>query len=159
MGATTFTLMLEGLPYAVERRGDLILVNGIEFSCALKDGAVLVGGTPHTVTLSPTHAEVDGITYAIEAKGLEEPRSGGRRRVASAQAAEAAGAITAVMPGLIIKVLKAEGDRVEAGETVLILEAMKMQNDVQAKAPGVITQMNVKPGDNVEIRQVLCVVE
>jgi len=155
MGATTFTLMLEGLPYAVERRGDLILVNGIEFSCALKDGAVLVGGTPHTVTLSPTHAEVDGITYAIEAKGLEEPRSGGRRRVASAQAAEAAGAITAVMPGLIIKVLKAEGDRVEAGETVLILEAMKMQNVLRAERDLTVKAVKAKPGDSLAVDAVI----
>jgi len=42
---------------------------------------------------------------------------------------------------------------------ILILEAMKMQNEVQAKATGTIRQMNVKQGDNVEMRQVLCVVE
>jgi biotin carboxyl carrier protein len=36
---------------------------------------------------------------------------------------------------------------------------MKMQNDIQAKAAGVIRQMNVKQGENVEMRQVLCVIE
>ena len=47
----------------------------------------------------------------------------------------------------------------EVGETVIILEAMKMQNDLQAKTAGRITQMNVKQGDNVEMRQVLCIIE
>jgi biotin carboxyl carrier protein len=63
------------------------------------------------------------------------------------------------MPGLILKILKNEGDRVEVGETVIILEAMKMQNDLVAKTAGVISQMNVKKGDNVEMRQVLCIIE
>ena len=63
------------------------------------------------------------------------------------------------MPGLIIKILKKEGDRVEAGETVLLLEAMKMQNELQAKSAGVVSQMKVKQGENVEMRQVLCVIE
>jgi biotin carboxyl carrier protein len=48
---------------------------------------------------------------------------------------------------------------VDVGETVIILEAMKMQNDLQAKCAGVITQMNVKKGDNVEMRQVLCIID
>ena len=47
----------------------------------------------------------------------------------------------------------------EVGETVIVLEAMKMQNDLQARTAGVITQMNVKQGENVEMRQVLCVIE
>ena len=63
------------------------------------------------------------------------------------------------MPGLIIKILKQEGERVEVGDTILILEAMKMQNDIQAKVAGTIQQMNVKQGENVEMRQVLCVIE
>ncbi len=80
-------------------------------------------------------------------------------RKATHAAADEAGALTAVMPGLILKILKKEGDPVEVGETVIILEAMKMQNDLQAKTAGRITQMNVKQGDNVEMRQVLCIIE
>lgn len=158
--ANKFTLMLEGSPYEIERRGELIIVNGIEFTFGIKEQQILVGGTAHAVKLQPHGAEVDGITYAIEAKGLEEPKGQGKaRKAASAGAAEAAGAVTAIMPGLIIKVLKAEGDRVEAGETILILEAMKMQNEIQAKVAGTVRQLCVKQGDNVEMRQVLCVIE
>lgn len=156
--ANKFKLTMEGQAYDVERREGLIVVNGVEFALGAKDSQILVGGNPHTVKLGPGTAEVDGIVYAVSAEGLEEPTRKGRR-AASAHAAEEAGALTAIMPGLIIKVLKKEGDRVEAGETVLILEAMKMQNELQAKAPGVIRQMNVKQGENVEMRQVLCVIE
>ena len=160
MSVNKFTLMLEGQPYEIERRGDLMVVNGVEFTCSIKENVATIGGTPKTVKLlSGTSAEVDGIAYAVEAKGLEEPKASKGRKAASAGAAEEAGAVTAIMPGLIIKILKNEGDHVEAGETVMVLEAMKMQNDLTAKTAGVIRQMNVKQGDNVEMRQVLCVIE
>jgi len=164
MANNRFTLVLDGSPYEIERRGELMIVNGVEFTCALKNGqadnalSAVIGGTPHPVRLSGSTAEVDGIAYAIEARGLEEPKGSSKsHRVNSA--IEAAGAVTAIMPGLIIKVLKAEGERVEAGEVVLVLEAMKMQNDIHAKMAGTLRQLNVKPGDNVEMRQVLCVIE
>lgn len=160
MANNKFTLMLEDSPYEIERRGDLMVVNGVEFTWALKDSHPVIGGTPHPVKLSGASAEVDGIAYTIEVKGLEEPKGPSKsRKAASAGAAEAAGAVTAIMPGLIIKILKQEGERVEVGDTILILEAMKMQNDIQAKVAGTIQQMNVKQGENVEMRQVLCVIE
>jgi biotin carboxyl carrier protein len=160
MAINKFTLMLEGQPYDIERRGEVMVVNGVEFPCVMKEGTVLVSGTPKTVRLvSSISAEVDGIAFAIEAKGLEEPKTNKSRKAASAGAAEEAGAVTAIMPGLIIKILKKEGDSVKEGEIVMILEAMKMQNDLVAKTSGVIRQMNVKQGENVEMRQVLCVIE
>jgi glutaconyl-CoA decarboxylase len=102
---------------------------------------------------------VDGIAYTIEPQGLEEPKPGKARKAASAAAADEAGAITAIMPGLIIKINKKEGERVEAGEVVMVLEAMKMQNELQAKHGGVIKQIMVKQGETVEMRQVLAVIE
>ena len=158
MAATRFTLLLDGQPYEVERREGLIAVNGVEFSLAHKEGQVLVAGTPHAVKLGPGSAEVDGIAYAVEAQGLEEPK-GARHRAGGHADAAAEGAVTAIMPGLIIKVLKAEGDAVAEGETVLILEAMKMQNEIKARQGGRIAQMKVKQGDNVEMRQLLCLIE
>jgi len=156
---TKFKLTLEGNAYDVERREGLMVVNGVEFSLATKENQILIAGTPHTVKLGAGVAEVDGISYTVSAEGLEEPPQARGRRAASSNAAAEAGALVAIMPGLIIKILKKEGDRVEAGEVILVLEAMKMQNELQAKAPGVIRQMNVKQGDNVEMRQVLCVIE
>lgn len=162
MALNKFSLKLDGQPYEIERRGEIIVVNGMEFPLTVKDGNFLVGGNPHTVKLQDGTAVVDGISYPAEAVGLAEPKdagSGGRRKASNTQAADAAGALLAVMPGLIIKILKKEGDEVAAGETVLILEAMKMQNEIQAKVAGKITSVAVKEGENVEIRQVLCVIE
>jgi biotin carboxyl carrier protein len=159
MANNKFKLVLEGQAYDLERRDGMMVVNGVEFSLARKENQILVGGSPHLVKLAAGVAEVDGISYSIDAQGLEEPKTGGRPRRATQHAAEEAGALTAVMPGLILKILKKEGDRVEVGDTIIVLEAMKMQNDLQAKTAGVITQMNVKQGENVEMRQVLCVIE
>lgn len=154
-----FKLVLDGVPYDIERKGDLILVNGVEFPWTLKDNTVTVAGNPHTVEVRGNTATVDGIAFAIETQGLEEPQPGKARRAASAAAADAAGAVTAIMPGLVIKVLKQEGERVEAGEVVIILEAMKMQNELRARQSGVVKQINVKVGESVEMRQVLAVIE
>ncbi|MDR3672633.1 MAG: hypothetical protein P4L36_17435 [Holophaga sp.] len=159
MANNKFKLTLEGQAYDLERRDGMMVVNGMEFSCERKDKQILIAGNPHLVKLGPGTAEVDGIAHTIEVEGLDEPKANGRVRRASHGAAEEAGALTAVMPGLILKILKKEGDQVAVGETVIILEAMKMQNDLVAKTAGRISQMNVKQGDNVEMRQVLCIIE
>jgi biotin carboxyl carrier protein len=159
MANNKFKLTLEGQAYELERRDGMMVVNGVEFSCERKEHQVIISGNPHVVKLAAGTAEVDGITYTASAEGLEEPKANGRARKATHAAADEAGALLAVMPGLILKILKKEGERVEVGETVIVLEAMKMQNDLQAKSAGTITQMNVKQGDNVEMRQVLCIIE
>jgi biotin carboxyl carrier protein len=159
MMVNKFKLVLEGVPYEIERKGDLILVNGIEFPWTLKDNTVTVAGNAHTVKVQSNTAMVDGIAFPIEARGLEEPKSARSRRAATAAAAEEAGAITAIMPGLIIKINKQVGDRIEAGEVMFVLEAMKMQNELHAKRAGIVKQINVKRGESVEMRQVLAVIE
>jgi biotin carboxyl carrier protein len=157
---TKFKLTLEGTDYDVERRQDLIILNGVEYQFEIKDSQIVISGTPHTVKVSGGSAEVDGIGYEIKTEGLEEAKLITRnRKAASASAGAEAGAVVALMPGLIIKVLKSEGDKVEAGEVVVVLEAMKMQNDLTAPISGTVRQVNVKQGDNVEMRQVLCVIE
>jgi len=154
-----FKLLLEGVPYEIERRGDLLLINGLEYPFTVANQNVTIGGTPHTVELRAETATVDGISYRFQAQGLEEPKPGKAKRALSASAAEEAGSVTAIMPGLIIRIAKKEGDLVAAGETVLVLEAMKMQNEIQAKVQGRIKSINVKAGESVEMRQVLAVIE
>ena len=153
-----FKLVLEGVPYEIERKGDLLLVNGQEFPWSINGNTVSVGGNAHTVQVQGNSASVDGIAYPMEAQGLEEPKTGKARKAATA-AADEAGAITAIMPGLVIKINKKEGERVEAGEVVIILEAMKMQNELHARRAGTVKQINVKQGESVEMRQVLAVIE
>ena len=52
-----------------------------------------------------------------------------------------------------------EGDRVKAGEAVIILEAMKMENELTAPMDGVVSQIHVVKGDKVQNEQVLAVIE
>jgi propionyl-CoA carboxylase alpha chain len=70
----------------------------------------------------------------------------------------AAGSLLAPMPGTVVRVAVAEGDRVGAGQPLLWLEAMKMQHQVNAPADGVVTSLGVGAGDQVEVGRVLAVV-
>lgn len=61
-----------------------------------------------------------------------------------------AGALITQMPGKVVKVFKKEGDKVAIGDTVLILEAMKMENEIKSGAKGIIKTVNVKEGQALE---------
>ena len=67
--------------------------------------------------------------------------------------------ISVPMPGKIIAVLVAEGDAVEKGQGLVIVEAMKMENEVRSPVTGAVREIKVKPGDTVEGGAVLLVVE
>ena len=72
--------------------------------------------------------------------------------------AAAPGMVTAPMPGSILDVLVQVGDQVPAGATVVKLEAMKMENDLQSAVSGVVKEVLVNKGDNVSVGDVLVVV-
>ena len=72
---------------------------------------------------------------------------------------EAAGGFVAKMPGKVIELRVAVGDRVEPGQTVLVLEAMKMEQPMRATEAGVVTELRVAEGDQVEAGAVLLVVD
>ena len=59
------------------------------------------------------------------------------------------------MPGLLTRLMVAEGDIVEAGQNVAIIEAMKMQNVIKAERDGVVEEVNVKAGDSVAVDELL----
>lgn len=61
-----------------------------------------------------------------------------------------AGALITQMPGKVVKLMKKVGDKVTKGETVLILEAMKMENEIKSGADGVIKNINVKEGQALD---------
>ena len=61
-----------------------------------------------------------------------------------------AGALVTQMPGKIVKIMKKDGDKVSKGETVLILEAMKMENEIKSGADGTVKSVNVKEGQALE---------
>jgi biotin carboxyl carrier protein len=63
------------------------------------------------------------------------------------------------MQGTIVKVLVGVGDTVEAGQAVLVLEAMKMENHINAEASGTVREVRVQEGDTVGTGDVLVVIE
>lgn len=69
--------------------------------------------------------------------------------------AAAGGELRAAMPGKVVKVLCKVGDAVKAGQGLLVIEAMKMENEVRATAGGKVTALNVREGQTVEGGQVL----
>jgi propionyl-CoA carboxylase alpha chain len=72
---------------------------------------------------------------------------------------EEAGGFVAQMPGKVIELRVAVGDRVEAGDTVLVLEAMKMEHPLRATEDGIVTDVRVVEGEQVEAGTLLLVVE
>jgi len=67
--------------------------------------------------------------------------------------------ITSPMPGKVIRVLVNEGDAVETGQGLVVVEAMKMQNEMKALRPGKVAQIRVRDGDTVGAGDTLVVVE
>ncbi len=63
--------------------------------------------------------------------------------------------LRAPMPGLVIDVLVKEGDEVEEGSVLVILESMKMQNELKSPRPGKVSRLRIEPGDSVEQNQTL----
>jgi len=73
--------------------------------------------------------------------------------------AAGSGNVTAPMQGTIVKVLVATGDAVEVGQPVVVLEAMKMENNINAEKAGAVKEIRVKPGESVGAGDLLAVIE
>ena len=67
--------------------------------------------------------------------------------------------VMAPLPGLIINVLVKVGDNVTAGQKIMIMEAMKMENDINSGINGTVKALNVKNGDNISEGDILAVIE
>ncbi len=99
--------------------------------------------------------EPDGHSYGFVGGGartralVESERS----RIGEAASRSGGGGgclVRAPMPGRIVKLLVEEGDAVEAGAPVVVVEAMKMENELCADKPGLVTAVHVAPGENVD---------
>jgi biotin carboxyl carrier protein len=88
---------------------------------------------------------------------IDDPRQWTRSR----HAADASGraSIAAAMPGKVVRVLVAVGDEVEAGQGIMVVEAMKMQNELKAPRDGRVTAIEVKENDSVNAGAVLAIIE
>ncbi len=82
-----------------------------------------------------------------------------KRLMGAAETGRKQAVLRAAMPGLVVKVEVEPGQRIKKGDGLLIIEAMKMENEIKAQSPGVIKEIKVKPGQPVEKNQVLVVFE
>jgi len=123
----------------------------------LADGqfSILINGRVYRVAPgAPGEYFVNGMPIAVEVLDPRALRSRGRGASKSGQAA-----IAAQMPGKIIRVLASAGDQVEAGQGVVVVEAMKMQNEMKSPKTGRVVEVRIKPGAAVAAGEVLMVVE
>jgi acetyl-CoA/propionyl-CoA carboxylase biotin carboxyl carrier protein len=106
-------------------------------------------------------AEVDGKRYEVRLLEPEPPhRELARRRRERVRAGLGGGAgqdaIVSPMQGTVLSVAVADGDHVEAGQVICIVEAMKMENEVHATRDGVVADLAVEPGRSVSSGQIVC---
>jgi len=114
----------------------------------------------HDVVAEVNGKRVSVALYAAPGAGGSAPRAAAPAKARRLKAAVAAGNgdVTAPMQGTIVKVAVAVGDEVSAGDTIVILEAMKMENAVVAQRAGVVGSISVTAGDSVSAGDVVAVI-
>jgi biotin carboxyl carrier protein len=115
----------------------LIQVNGREFRVDLQQLGL---GKLMPVEIKKSEAKAEAPAMVATARPtLEPPPAGG----------DVSNIVKSPLPGLIIDVKVREGEKVKAGQIIVVMEAMKMENQIQATIDGVVKKIFVKKGDNV----------
>ena len=132
-------------------------INGNDYEVAInsvegKNASVTVNGTAYQVELE--EAPAAPVQAPVAAPAASAPAQSPAPAQASAPAAPVAAAgsgkaVTSPLPGVIIAVKVNVGDKVKAGQEVAVLEAMKMENSIEATHDGTVTAINVAKGDSV----------
>ena len=159
-----YVVSIAGRELEVEVDGDRVTAGGRTRTVALRPIAgtpsrqLLVDGRPTVLTLrtggrGQWSLGIGGDRW--EAEVLDERTRHIRSLTAGAGAARGPATLRAPMPGLVVRVLAEPGQEVAAGAGVVVLEAMKMDNELKAPAAGVVGTVRVRPGEAVEKGQVL----
>lgn len=132
-------------------------INGNDYEVAInsvegKNASVTVNGTAYQVELE--EAPAAPVQAPVAAPAASSPAQSPAPAPAAAPAAPVAAAgsgkaVTSPLPGVIIAVKVNVGDKVKAGQEVAVLEAMKMENSIEATQDGTVTAINVAKGDSV----------
>lgn len=121
--------------------------------------SIVIGGHAYEVkrerTPNDTHLWVKNSRFAVE---VRDPRSLRSRR-AKAASTEGPQKIAAAMPGKIIRILAPAGTTVEAGQGIIVVEAMKMQNEMKSPKSGKVKQVLVTENATVNAGDVLAIIE
>lgn len=139
------------------------LVDGRECELAQTDGVEVVRRSDRLLVktadgessaLAVRRGDTVYVSYRARTYRIERAR---RRR--GGASGEQSGEATAPMPGQIVEVLAKEGDVVQEGDRLLVLEAMKMQQPIVAPTAGTVTSISVAQGDQVAAGEVLAIIE
>jgi acetyl-CoA/propionyl-CoA carboxylase, biotin carboxylase, biotin carboxyl carrier protein len=152
----------------VEQRLDL---SSITADATPPAPAPVEGEDANPRVLRDVTAEVDGRRYQVKLwvpdlgdavaiqVGGAATKGAGPKRPKAAAAGGGSGTVAVPMQGTIVKVLVEVGDSVEVGQTVCVLEAMKMENNVNAEKAGTVKEIRVAPGESVGPGDVIAVIE
>ena len=161
LGERTYTVAVEEIDkslYRVSVDGNEFLVDGKK--TGLTNYSLIVDNRSFEVDVDNSEDEyralVDGRSYHIHLVDERRMRLGGLQSGIQLQGRQK---ISVPMPGKVTAVLVAEGDRVEKGQGLIIVEAMKMENEVRCPITGEVKEVKVKAGDALEAGAVLVVVE
>tara|TARA_B100000676_G_scaffold60223_1_gene59548 strand:+ start:340 stop:744 length:405 start_codon:yes stop_codon:yes gene_type:complete len=100
---------------------------------------------------------VEGKTYSIKSDSVSKVRP--RKKKSSGKLAGGSGIVTSAIPGKVVSILVSEGDTVAAGDVVIVLEAMKMQNEIKAAIGGLVKKVGCESGERVEANVPLLEIE
>ncbi len=172
------TVTIGGRTYEVEVRGDTVVVDGEEFPVAIARGeaydTVTAGGVSYRVALPPEDARESGMAIEVDHRPFTleyEGRLGGGPARPAARASGAAsggapaaasnvpGGVAAQLSGKVLRVEVKPGDAVEAGQLLLVLEAMKMENEINAPKAGTVKAVPVSEGAQVSEGETLVILE
>jgi len=159
----TINVDANGRRYAVEvtsRDGVfLVSIDGREREVDVKEvGGVLsllIGSKSYDVSIAGGTVHVDGVPVEVSIVPLQ--RSWGD--AAAGSAGEGPQQVTAPMPGKIVKLLVKPGDRVEPRQGLVVVEAMKMENELRARAAGTVKEVRAIEGTTVEAGAILVILE
>nr|MBC7245325.1 biotin/lipoyl-binding protein [Chloroflexota bacterium] len=163
-----FVLTVDGVEYPIEVSEDALMINGRTFRVQTNKHEVVVNGVEYQVELGESIAWVNGFPYSFSlgdgcdalAQLVQLMAQDDAAAMALSQPAmQSNHALTAVMPGRVLRVLVKEGDDVQVGDVLCVLEAMKMENELRAQAAGTVQQVLVKPGQSVKAGELLILFE
>ena len=148
-----FEIEMDGVVHAVDCRD---FGHKDYLSLLINNKCYLIESAPVDINRGTYYANVMGSHYDLEV--LDELLLAARD---ARDTSDAGGAYTvrSPMPGLIVDVKVAVGDAVAAGSTVVVMEAMKMQNALLTEAAGTVTEVHVRPNDTVDSHVPLVVLE
>ncbi len=143
------------------RLGDEVLEVDFESVSGQPVYTLLVNGRSYEALVHPAEDGWQvlrrGVLYEVQVEDEREKRL--RASAGGGVAQTGPFHLKAPMPGLVVAVPVAEGQAVKKGDVLLILESMKMQNELKSPRDGTVSRIRVKPGDSVEQKQTLLSVE